>query len=100
MARTKKSQAAHDQTVAREARRLKREGWDVEADIHGFDQPSGIGQDGRVPDIVARKAGAKRIIEVETPHTDAAHKDQQSTFRRSAGQQKRTTFEKIVTEDD
>jgi hypothetical protein len=98
--RDTKNQAAHDKRVAEIAQRLKGQGWDVEADISGFDQPSPIGKDKRIPDIKATKAGAKRLIEVETPDTKDAHSDQHETFRRSASQQKRTSFTVEETEGE
>ena len=94
--RTQK-QSAHDQKVRQIARKHKSGGWDVQADLKGLTRPAPIGRGKYIPDIVARKAGAKRIIEVETPDTLEKDKDQQATFRRSAGQQSRTTFEVIVT---
>ncbi|MBU4226471.1 MAG: hypothetical protein KKC71_11720 [Chloroflexi bacterium] len=97
--RGKKDQEKHDAVVRREANKLKREGWNVEADIPGFDKPKPIGKDQKVPDIRAIKAGAEKIIEVETPDTIEKDKDQQATFRRRAGQKQRTSFEVIETDD-
>ena len=96
--RSKRKQEKHDATVRKEANRLKREGWDVKADIPGFERPESIGKDRRVPDITATKAGAERIIEVETPDTVETDKDQQATFRRRASQKPRTGFTVIETE--
>ncbi len=45
------------------------------------------------------KAGAEKIMEVETPDTIEKDKDQQATFRRRAGQKQRTSFEVIETDD-
>ena len=95
--RTPKKQSEHDAKVRQIARKLRREGWNVEADIPGFNQPDPIGQDGRIPDVRAKKAGAERIVEVETPETMAADQDQHSTFRRSAGQKRRSRFEVEIT---
>ena len=89
-------ESEHDKRVRKEASKLRRDGWDVEADISGFDTPEGIGQGGHVPDVVAKKKGAERIIEVDTPST--VDKDQLGTFRRRAGQKKRTTFDHIIEE--
>lgn len=86
-------QNKHDATVKRVAENLRRKGWKVNADIEGFEQPAPIGKNGKIPDIVVRKSGAKRIIEVETPETIVKDKDQHETFRRSAAQQRRTSFE-------
>ncbi len=90
------SESKHDKRVRKEARRLEREGWNVQADIPGFETPDGIGQGGHVPDIVAKKKGAERILEVDTPRT--VDKDQLGAFRRRAGKKKRTTFNHIIEE--
>ena len=90
--RSPKKQSEHDRKVRQSANRLKREGWEVQADLPGHDQPDPIGKDKRIPDIVATKAGAKRIVEVETAESMETDKKQQETFRRSAAQQKRTRF--------
>lgn len=91
--RTLKKQSEHDAKVRQIARKLRREGWNVEADIPGFNQPEPIGQDDRIPDVHAKKAGAERIVEVETPETMRGDQEQHATFRRSAGQKRRAKFE-------
>lgn len=90
--RKPKQQSIHDRHVRKRARKLKKQGWDVEADISGFEQPEPIGNQGKIPDIVATKSGAKKIIEVETPDTVQKDKKQHEVFSRSAGQKKRATF--------
>lgn len=96
MVRGRGKQTKHDTRVKREADKLKRKGWKVKADIPGYHQPKPIGKEKRVPDVVARKKGATRIIEVETKDTLVKDKAQQSTFKRSAAQKKRTTYETVV----
>jgi len=91
--RSPKKQSKHDSRVRNIARKLKREGWNVQADISGFDTPDPIGQNNLIPDITAQKRGAKKIIEVETPETMEKDKKQHESFRKSASQQKRTKFE-------
>jgi len=86
-------QNKHNVKVKQIAERLRRRGWHVKADITDFEQPDPIGGKRKIPDIVAKKSGSKRIIEVETPETIAKDKDQHETFRRSAAQQRRTSFE-------
>lgn len=88
--RNSKSQSKHDFKVRQTAKKLERQGWDVDADIPGFQQPDPIGK--FRPDIRARKRGAERIIEVETPETMEKDEKQHQAFRRSAAQKKRTTF--------
>lgn len=92
-------QNKHDRKVRQIAKKLEKDNWNVQADISGYETPESIGNENRIPDIVASKKGAKRIIEVETPRSVKKDKDQQETFRRSAAQQKRTTFT-IETTDD
>ena len=70
------------------AGRLRRKSWDIKTDIRGFEQPAPIGKNGKIPDTVAKK-----VIEVETPETMGKDKEQHETFRRSAAQQPRTSFE-------
>lgn len=93
MAKPKSKQASkHDRKVGQIARQLKKEGWNVEADLPGFDNPDPIGKNRHVPDIRATKGGVERLIEVETKDTLQGDKEQHATFRRRAGQKSRTTF--------
>jgi len=96
--RSKKRQEKHDAVVRREANRLRREGWNVQADIPGYEKPDSIGKENKIPDIRATKSGAERIIEVETPDTVEQDSDQHATFRRRAGQKPRSTFELVETD--
>jgi hypothetical protein len=96
--RSKKGQERHDGAVRREANRLMKAGWNVQADIAGFDQPDPIGKEGRIPDIRATKSGAERLIEIETPDTIEKDKDQHATFRRRASHRPRSSFEIIETD--
>jgi hypothetical protein len=90
--RTAKQQQRHDRKVIEIALRLKFQGWSVQADIPGFERPGPIGRGKYVPDVRATKAGAVRIIEVETPETVESDAKQHEAFRRSAAQKPRTTF--------
>jgi hypothetical protein len=87
------SQSKHDKKVKEVAQDLQKKGYKVKADIPGFDQPSPIGKNNRVPDIEATKGNRTKLIEVETKDTISTDKAQQSTFRRSAAQKPNTTFE-------
>jgi len=91
--RSSKQQAKHDVKVRQIAQKLKREGWIVQADLLGYDKPDPIGKYKCIPDIRATKAGAERLIEVETPETMQIDKKQHKVFRRSAAQKPRTTFQ-------
>ena len=97
MARTKKGQAVHDKNVLREANKLKRQGFDVEADLPGFDKPSTLG--GFTPDVVARKGKQRKIVEVETPESvdSARDKKQQQAFRQASKRSENTTFRRVIT---
>jgi|LGVE01.1.fsa_nt_gb hypothetical protein len=87
------AQSKHDVKVKGKVNSLKRQGWKVKADVKGYDRPDPIGKYKRIPDIQAEKAGARKIIEVETKDTMQIDKKQQETFRKSAAQRKRTSFE-------
>ena len=99
MARTKRSQTKHDSEVRKEANRLVRQGFEVEADIPGFSQPKTLG--GYRPDIIAKKGKQRKIVEVETPDSkeSARDKKQQSAFRRAAKRSENTTFRRVITDD-
>lgn len=88
MAKTK-----HDSKVKSTVNKLKREGWNVKADISGFEQPDPIGEGNFIPDVEAKKGGVTKLIEIADKKDEARDKDQHSAFRQSAAQRKRTTFE-------
>ena len=90
--RRKKQESKHNKKVRKIAKNLKKKGWKVKADIPGYDKPAPIGKHKYTPDIKAKKAGAERIIEVETSETKGKDKKQQEAFRRSAAQKKRASF--------
>ena len=75
------------------ANQIKKEGWKLQTDHPGYDQPEPIGKEKRIPDILAKKAGAERIIEVQTQETMQSDDAQHSTFKRRATQKPRTKFE-------
>lgn len=97
--RSPSGQSTHDQRVRQEAERLKKQGWNVQADLPGHNKPKAIGQNNKRPDIQATKRGHTKLIEVETPSSVKADNKQQSTFRRSAAQRSNTSFETIVTDE-
>ncbi len=96
MSKGRKKNQEHNKEVRREAKKLERQGWNVEADLPEYDTPEPIGKGGHIPDVVAKKRGATRIIEVDTPGNEDPK--QLAAFRRSAGQKKRTTFQHIMTD--
>ena len=95
--RTKRSQTHHDQAVKKRADQLKRQGFNVRADIPHFPQPGTIG--GVRPDIDARKGRRRVIVEVETPESadDRRAQRQAREFQRAANRSRSTTFEQITT---
>ena len=62
--RKTKEQKGHDECVREIASELKRDQWDVKANVEGEEKPSKIG--GFTPDIEARKGCLGRICEVLT----------------------------------
>lgn len=98
MSRNPKNQSAHDNLVLDLANKLEADGWEVQADLPNFDQPEPIGQDERIPDILATQDDATKIIEVETESTVNSHEEQHSTFRRSAAQRDNAEFELVVAD--
>ena len=67
----------------------------MKADLPNRKQPDPIGKVGRIPDIQATKRGRTKLMEVETTSTLNSHKQQASTFRRSAAQKKNTSFDLV-----
>jgi hypothetical protein len=96
--RTTAKQTKHDAKVNQTARQLRKQGWDVKADLPGYPCPAPIGKGKRVPDIEAKKGARHRIIDVETPETVERDKEQHTVFRRSAAQKRNTSFKIEVTE--
>jgi len=98
MARSKTQQSAHDKQVKGVAQSLKRQGYDVRADVPGFKKPPTLG--GYRPDVVAEKGKSRKIIEVETPDSKGSKRDcaQQKAFRRVADRSKSTTFRREITD--
>ena len=90
--RNPQQQNKHDTKVKQIAQKLLREGWNVRADIPGYDQPGPIGKNNQIPDIQATKKGAEQIIEVETKETMESDKEQHATFSRRADHKPKTTF--------
>jgi len=88
-----KKETPHDKEVRRLAEMHRANGWNVKADVSGYQRPKTIGQvQPRIPDIVATKRGATRVIEVEDSRGMRRDKAQHATFRRHAAQKSRTTF--------
>jgi Holliday junction resolvase len=89
------SKKAHDRKVRQLANNLKKQGFEVKADIDGFETPDGIGKADHVPDIFATKGQKTKIVEVDTPGTE--NPDQLAAFKRSAAHRKNADFEHVIT---
>lgn len=95
---TTPEKSTHDRKVREKARELKKQGYEVRADIRGYDKPRPIGTTKRIPDIEATRGTSRRIIvEVETPGSLRKDKEQLKTFTRHAAQKRGTKFEVVVT---
>ncbi len=96
MPRSLREQSAHDALVRQWAESLARQGYEVVADVKGYNRPGTFF--GLRPDIVAMK-GRKRIIgEVETPKSAGGPPDQAQrlTFKRMADMSTNTVFRRRV----
>lgn len=82
--RSAAGQTRHNRAVRNSADALKRRGWDVKADIRGFDRPPAVRGGGNVrrrPDIVATRGGKTRIVEWETRQSLDKDRGQHEVFR-------------------
>lgn len=96
--RTKPEQSTHDRKVRQLARELRTRGYEVKADgIRGYKRPEPIGRVRKRPDIEAKRGSSRLIIEVETPKSLIADKEQLKTFTRHAAHKKGTKFDVVVT---
>ena len=97
MARSKKSQTNHDAKVRQIANQLGKQGYDIQADVSGFPKPGTIG--GLRPDVIAKKPGERKIIEVETPDSlkDSHAEKQRRAFKDAADRSKKTKFSRRIT---
>ncbi len=86
--RNKKAQTSHNKGVMHEAEELKQKGWNVLADIKGYKKPWLINN--RRPDVIAKKRGHTRIVEIETDVNDDY--DQHDAFRNYANVRHNTIF--------
>ncbi len=94
--RSNRSQSKHDAEVREIAEQFERQGFEVDADISGFPKPQTLG--GKRPDVVARRGGQRKIVEVETTESAETARDlnQQKAFRAAAKRSKNTTFVRRV----
>ncbi|MEA3328132.1 MAG: hypothetical protein U9Q08_00100 [Candidatus Omnitrophota bacterium] len=97
MKRSRKSQTKHDTKVISIARKLEKQGFEVKADVRGYEQPDTIR--GFRPDVVGTKGRQRKIHEVETKDSVDSSRDQkqQRAFRQVADQSKNSTFKRTIT---
>jgi len=88
--RTPRQQSKHDAGVQDSAEYYEQQGYNVQADISGYDKPKSIG--GRRPDVIARKKQETVIVEVETKDSLEKDKAQQETFKEYADEHKKVRF--------
>ena len=72
-------QKSHDETVKAIAEELKRDNWDIKANVEGTEKTFKIGK--FTPDIVATKGGLRRICEVVTEREFKGDKQAYIEFR-------------------
>ena len=97
MSRSRRGQGEHDAKVKKIARKLERKGFEVFADVRGYEQPKTLG--GFRPDIIAKKGSQRKIVEVETPDSVDTARDeaQKKAFRQAADRGESTTFKRVIT---
>ena len=79
--------------IKRIADGLTDSGYKVSADVPGYSRPGAI--NGKYPDIVATKGGAKKIIEVETADSYVKDRDQRKVFRDYADRHENVSFRTV-----
>ncbi|MEW6374744.1 MAG: hypothetical protein AB1502_03010 [Thermodesulfobacteriota bacterium] len=99
MTRSKKGQAEHDREVRRVANEYLRKGYEVLADLPGWEQPETI--KGLRPDLRVRKKGHETLIEVETPESVESTRDekQKKAFKQWSAKSEHRHFRRIITEE-
>ncbi len=96
MPRSAREQKAHDDAVRRWADSLKRQGYEVVADVKGYIRPGPFY--GLKPDIVAIKGRDRIIGEVETPGSVGEPMDQaqRTAFQRMEDMSNYTSFQRRI----
>lgn len=96
--RRQASQRDHDRKVREIAQDYRRRGYNVRADVAGYQRPPTIG--GYRPDVVASKSGQETIVEVETPDSTNSARDaaQRRAFLRAARRSEKRHYRRVITE--
>ena len=92
--RSKRQQTKHDQAVQKSAEYYEKQGYDVQADISGYEKPETINN--RRPDVIAKKGVDEVILEVETKDSVGKDKAQQKAFEDYADAHKNARFRKKI----
>lgn len=88
--RSQRQETKHNNTIQDSAEYYKKQGYNVQADISGYDKPKTI--QGKRPDLIASKKGEKVILEIETLDSFAKDKKQRTVFKEYADGRKKTRF--------
>lgn len=99
MARSKKSQSAHNSTVKNLQSNTDKKVIRSKPDIEGWKKPDTI--KGVRPDIIAEKKGHKTVVEVETQDSVQTKRDiqQQRVFKNWSKNSNTKHYKRIVTEE-
>lgn len=97
MTRSEEEKSKHNDMVEKMAKEYNRKGYDVDADLEGWNRPKTI--DGVRPDIRARKGGHETAVEVETPGTVGSKRDQKqhTSFKDWCKNNSKKHYRRIVT---
>ncbi|MDO8740315.1 MAG: hypothetical protein Q7J54_01930 [Candidatus Woesearchaeota archaeon] len=92
--RTPEKQSKHDRKVEAEAVIFRNQGYSVWADLAGWSKPDII--NGHIPDVIARKWGWEKVVEVETEESVEQDKEQIAAFERYANSRPNTEFKLVI----
>ena len=92
--RTKTGQTKHDKAVLGSVRSYQGLGYNVKADLPGYDKPKKIG--GYIPDVIAIRVRKEKIVEVETRDSNKKDIDQHQAFKNYADRKLGREFRKKI----
>jgi hypothetical protein len=91
------SQSKHDRAIRAEAKNYEKRGYDVQADVPGYPQPSTVA--GHRPDLIVEKDGQRTIVEVETKDSlNTEHADAQNSAFLRARRHPSTHYRRVITQ--
>lgn len=99
MPRSHREKVQHDTMVKRIAHQYERKGYDVEADVKGYEQPETVR--GVRPDLKLKKGSHTTLVEVETPSSVDTKRDleQQKAFKNWSKDSDTKHFRRVLTEE-